>query len=149
MRSHLIALILGSLGSMLCFSALGIGARPDKESAEEAVKALQGEWVVQAVEQNGKGTKQPGNEVWVFKGNLCTWESPGLKVAYGIRVDPSKQPKQMTLRLRDGDTFAAIYEIKGDALKVAYTSAMLGAPDKFATIDGDFVTLVTLKRKAR
>jgi uncharacterized protein (TIGR03067 family) len=109
-------LALLGLAAVLCgLAAVGSAADPKDEAVQKELKAFDGTWTlvgqdkVQVVISNGKySEKQEGKEV----------ESGTLT------VDPSKTPKTMDLMILEGPHKGmmqlAVYELKGDELRIAF-----------------------------
>jgi uncharacterized protein (TIGR03067 family) len=66
-------------------------------------------------------------------------------------VDSTTQPKSMTVTGTDGvnrgKTFPAIYELKGDTLRICYDLSGAKRPTEFKSIAGTKLYLVTYNRK--
>ena len=66
-------------------------------------------------------------------------------------VDSTAQPKSMTVTGTDGvnrgKTFPAIYELKGDTLRICYDLSGAKRPTEFKSIAGTKLYLVTYNRK--
>jgi uncharacterized protein (TIGR03067 family) len=66
-------------------------------------------------------------------------------------IDSTTQPKSMTVTGTDGvnrgKTFPAIYELKGDTLRICYDLSGAKRPTEFKSIAGTKLYLVTYNRK--
>jgi uncharacterized protein (TIGR03067 family) len=121
--------------------------KPDAAKADR--EALQGSWKLVSVEADGKADDQPDGSVLKFDGDEVFEVKAGEKkdpAAY--RVDPVKDPKQFDLIPQTGGdkgaTIQAIYEIKGDTLRLALGDKS-HRPAAFKS--GDGVVVLTLKRQ--
>jgi RNA polymerase sigma factor (sigma-70 family) len=137
------------------------GASPDRPAAVQAgkeVDSLEGAWTL--VEIEFRGLKFSEEEVkvvglrWVMRGDTLTETARGKKRESTIRLDPTRQPKQLILTVRggsgeDGEFFpggsekgtiiAGIYRVEKDRLTLCF-NAKSGkeAPEKFETgLDSD------------
>ncbi len=65
-------------------------------------------------------------------------------------IDPISKPKSMTITGTEGPnqgkTFPAIYELKGDTLRICYDLSGTKRPITFATVAGTQLYLVTYQR---
>jgi uncharacterized protein (TIGR03067 family) len=83
---------------------------------------LEGAWTfVQSAPDGDKKTKGPAVRM-VLKGNTIAFQTDGKKRVEGTyTVDPSKAPKTMDITLAQAKgTVLAIYELKGDTLKLCH-----------------------------
>ncbi len=115
----------------------GVAAKRDMEK-------LQGIWIVTAITENGK--KMEGEIRMEFKGDKVTMsekgEPRGRKGTYTI--DPEKSPATIDIPFEDGeDTLSAIYQLKGDELKICGGEIR---PNSFEATANNTV-LITLKRQ--
>jgi uncharacterized protein (TIGR03067 family) len=148
----------------------GIKAQPDgadgtKTGAKE-LELLRGTWNIDSMEWGGKGLPKElmTGYKFVFDGNKLSWEGAigmmsraGKISAHGdavhpceFKINPGQNPKEIdiTLQLKTGDrTLLAIYEIKGDTLKVCYFASNTGRrPTEFVTKEGVNTGLIVLTR---
>lgn len=111
-----------------------LGADAPKEEKNEAVQneliVLEGTWNVVEAERSGK--KSPAEELekakpqLIFKGDKLTSKSLDSKgkekegPQSSVKLDPEKMPRTMDLVgfPKPGKTALAIYELKGDTLKI-------------------------------
>ncbi len=121
-------------------------------AAEEAARALQGSW--QPVEAELGGQRLPEQ---AMKGFSLTIQDGEYVVRTGeqldkgtIRVDTKPTPATMDVHgaqgPNEGKTFPAIYELKGDALRICYDLAGKVRPERFETAAGTQQFLVTYRR---
>ena len=66
-------------------------------------------------------------------------------------LDSTTQPRSMTIAATEGPnrgkTFPAIYELKGDTLRICYDLSGAKRPTEFKTVAGTKLYLVTYNRK--
>jgi uncharacterized protein (TIGR03067 family) len=140
---QLVALVL-----VLSFSSAAWGDHKNDET-------LQGSWLPSAAELGGqqfpddvrKSTKL------VVKDDKYT-VTVGADVDEGtVKLNPSAKPKAMditgTAGPNKGKTILAIYERKGDTLRVCYDLGGKSRPTEFKTKAGTQLFLVTYKREKR
>lgn len=116
-------------------------------------KVLQGDWIPVQAELGG----QPMAEAILKTISLQLAESTWL-VRVGTapdrgnyEIDSSTKPKSMTVTGTEGPnqgkTFPAIYELKGDTLRICYDLSGAKRPTEFKSIAGTKLYLVTYQRK--
>lgn len=92
------------------------------------LKQLEGSWEVVSMEANGK--QAPSDKMpkkLTIAGNKLTGLGPEME----IKADASKAPKWIDLTFKRGEqsnSLKAIYELKGDTLKLAIPLAQPGKP---------------------
>jgi uncharacterized protein (TIGR03067 family) len=133
------------------------GKKPDpaESAADRELKALQGKWKLVELQENG-GKAPPErikNTRWTFKGVHVEATEDGdkwLKVG-DIKLDPSKNPKQLELvgvGDFEGKTILGIYKLEKGRLTVCSRDPNKGRPTEF-TADGpkgEEARLYTLER---
>jgi len=66
-------------------------------------------------------------------------------------INSTSKPKGMTItgteRPNNGKTFPAIYQLKGDTLRICYDLSGANRPTEFKSIEGTRLYLVTYNRK--
>lgn len=138
---------------VLAAAARGDDAKPATLPADAAKadrEALQGIWRLVASEVKGRKDEKPPESALKFDGDEAYELKGGEKKDPAVyRLDPSKDPRQIDLIPQSGElkgtTVQAIYEIKGDTLRLA-----LGDADRRpkAFVPGEGVTVVlTFKRE--
>ena len=116
-------------------------------------KAVQGSWTPTKAELGG----QPMTEA-VLKSISLKLDHGKYEVSVGgnsdkgtYTLDSASKPKSMTITGSEGPnsgkTFPAIYELKGDTLRICYDLSGAKRPTEFKTIAGTKLYLVTYKRK--
>jgi uncharacterized protein (TIGR03067 family) len=125
------------------------------DAAKDEHTKLDGTWVVESVvrdprERNpdeGKGIR------CIIKGEKVVAKLPGDDKPAGalaIKIDAAKTPKTMDLRPEgERGKILAIYELKGDTLRVCWSPLGKERPSEFASNAGSGHTLVILKREKR
>jgi uncharacterized protein (TIGR03067 family) len=123
------------------------------DAAKEEHQKLDGTWVVEGVLRDprekdpneGKGIR------CVIKGDKVVAKLPGDDKPAGgliIKIDPTKKPKAMDIRPEgENDTILAIYELKGDRLRVCWNPLGKQRPTELASRSGSGQSLVELKRE--
>jgi len=139
----LVALVL-----VLAFSS---AARSDDKDDE----TLQGSWLPSAAELAGQEFPDEVRKTikLVVKDDKYT-VTVGADVDQGtVKLNPSAKPKAMDITGTDGPnkgkTILAIYERKGDTLRVCYDLGGKSRPTEFKTKAGTQLFLVTYKREKR
>ena len=137
-----------ALVTLLCTLGLtasgGTGARADdKADVEKELKKFQGTWTFESVEAGGK--KAPPDELKgltiTFAGDKFTVKKGDELIQAGTqKIDPSKSPKtidvRMTEGLNKGAVMLGIYEIDGDTLKVCFDPQGKKRPTEFKSAPG-------------
>ena len=116
-------------------------------------KAVQGSWTPAAAELAG----QPMTDA-VLKSISLKLENGKYEVSVGgapdkgtYTLDSATKPKSMTITGTEGPnhgkTFPAIYELKGETLRICYDLSGAKRPTEFKSIAGTRLYLVTYNRK--
>ena len=118
------------------------------DKVKEALKKLEGTWVVDSSVAEGENESRDLGLEYIFDGDKLTVQNPqgGETQKFTCKLDPSASPKTIDLtRTEDKYTFRFIYEIKGDTLKLCLWKAQ---PDQYAADfkDGKEHALLILKR---
>jgi uncharacterized protein (TIGR03067 family) len=135
----------------LSLAALVAGLLLLYQSAEaRAVDAdqekLQGKWTVESCAFNGMPVDALKDAVREIKDVKYTLTSLSGDVFNGtIKLDASKQPKQIDLELNDR-TLKGIYEIDGDTLKIGYALEGDERPTELISKPDSGVVLVVHRR---
>ena len=133
-----------AIGASLIASA---GGSPDD------AKAVQGSWKPATAELAG----QPMPDA-ILKSISLKLDNGKYEVFVGEQpdrgtytIDSATQPRSMTITGTDGPnrgkTFPAIYELKGDTLRICYDLSGAKRPTEFKSIAGTRLYLVTYNRK--
>jgi uncharacterized protein (TIGR03067 family) len=130
------------------------GAEAAKETADAALKKLNGTWIIQSIERDPaeKGKDEGKGIRCVVEHGKVTANRPGETKAAGrltITVDPSTKPMSMTITPEgERQSLAAIYKIEGDQMTVCWKSIEAKRPPaEFSAKPGTGQTVVTLARE--
>ena len=116
------------------------------------MKQMEGTWKPQSAELAGKPYPQKILDTMklVVKGETYLVEVAGQPDEGQTKLDPAKSPKAIditgTKGPNKGKTFLAIYELKGDELKVCYDLSGKSRPTEFATKADTLLFLVRYRR---
>ena len=139
----ILCLCLGLLASM---SALAADAPDD-------VKAVQGSWKPAAAALAGQPMPEAVLKTISLKLDHGKYEVSvaGHPDKGTYTLDSTSQPKGMTITGTEGPnhgkTFPAIYEIKGDTLRICYDLSGAQRPTEFKSVVGTKLYLVTYDRQ--
>jgi uncharacterized protein (TIGR03067 family) len=98
--------------------------RPPKPMGPD-LKALQGEWEVVRVYY--RETRPPAGAIVVEGDRLSFLLNGERQTAWGLALDPSREPKQMDLRM-GVNTMLAVYRVEKDALVLTHEENGRGRP---------------------
>jgi uncharacterized protein (TIGR03067 family) len=136
---------------LIVVAGLLVGADDTKkdDAIKEELKKLEGTWVVESATRNGKDDRKGGPSECTFSGGMLSMkEEDGTERKGKITIDPTKNPKTLDFepeqKKGNEGTGRAIYELKGDTLKICISPPGTERPTEFS--DKDQI-LVTLKRK--
>jgi uncharacterized protein (TIGR03067 family) len=139
----------------LALAASPASALRQDEKAKKDLDALQGEWVMHALEINGKDVppKQIADTYLIIKGDGYTTkvksrEPPGFR----IKLDPSKDPREIDMIVSEPGSpdkvYKGIYKIEKDTFKMCRgASPEKERPTQFATWPETNYFVVTWKKK--
>jgi uncharacterized protein (TIGR03067 family) len=115
------------------------------QDAKKEQEMLQGTWSVVAAEKDGAADESIKTDKLVIAGDKITVKkgSGGDEEPAPFTIDATKQPKRLDITAK-GQTILAIYEIKGDELKLCFSRDE--RPTDFTTKAGSNRMLVTLKK---
>ena len=117
--------------------------------AQDALKSLQGRWVVTGGEHNGKPMDSLKGGVMTITGsNFEIRTASGNMLRGSLRADASKRPAEVDLVHADGEKWEAIYAVEANTLKLNYVEAggKDPRPKAFATSATTEESIVTLQR---
>jgi len=145
MMKHILYIGLTVAASLTAFAA---------DPSDDA-KAVQGSWTPAKAELGG----QPMTEA-VLKSISLKLANGRYAVSVGgspdkgtYTLDSTSKPKSMTITGTEGPnhgkTFPAIYELKGDTLRICYDLSGTKRPTEFKSIAGTRLYLVTYHRKSK
>jgi uncharacterized protein (TIGR03067 family) len=135
-------------------AALLIGALPADEAKKDLDK-LQGEWVMAALEVDGKPVpeeKLQGTRLTI-RGDKYIVTVKDTKHEVTIKLDPAQKPKAIDMLFPDGTNLPkvgkGIYKLDGETFVLCRAQSTDGArPTEFGTWPNTGYFLVTWKRKA-
>ena len=114
-------------------------------------KDLQGTWEAVACVRDGKD--QPpdkGAIVATVEGDALTLKVGDEARKCSLKVDASRTPRSMDVLPEDGphkgETIKAVYEIKGDELRVCHGEPGADRPTGLSAKEGSGLTVMTFKR---
>jgi uncharacterized protein (TIGR03067 family) len=125
---------------------------PRQEMARADMQKLQGTWVAVAVELAGqKLPEQQARQLEVvIKGDKYAYKFGGQTYHGTYKLDPIRNPKAVDSRATDGvragTTFAGIYALEKDTLKVCFPTPGEERPTQFVSPPGSRSLVATLKR---
>lgn len=143
---------------LLAFAPVPVALAADDAEPKKDLEQLQGKWVVVGKEFMGKkATKEELEDLageTVIKGRVMTvWaEECGKKTRTSeakFEIDPKAKPKGLDLEYTFGPVegkAAAIYEVKGDTLKICFPLLDGDRPKELATKADGKTVLVTYER---
>jgi uncharacterized protein (TIGR03067 family) len=140
---------LALLVSLVLLSSLALS--PRQEAADDK-KQMEGTWLPVSGEMAGE--KYPDQVLktikLIIKGDTYTVEVGKQTDEGTTKVDPQKTPKELDIKgtkgPNEGKTILAIYELKGDTLRVCYDLGGQKRPAEFATKPDTTLFLVTYER---
>ena len=129
-------------------------APPSGGPAGKEVEALQGIWVMRAMEVDGAKIEGPqgGDAVRLFlDGNKYTSKMGPTVIEEGtVRIDPGKRPAWIDLAPATGGTkgqvLRGIYLLRGDSLVLCLATPPAERPTEFAARQGDNRIVLLFKR---
>ena len=88
--------------------------------------------------------------VWTIKGESVTMKIGVKSHVLAVKIDAAKTPKNLDITPEDGSrrrkTMKAIYEVKGDELKICHGDHDADRPTELTSKEGSGLTLATFKR---
>ncbi len=141
--------------SCVMMAAISFGEDAKDTGGADDAAALQGVWIAQSAESSGKaaGAEQVARMRFTFRdgklfvaGNHA--EGPEEECTY--KIDPSQTPRQLDFTPpKEQKPILAIYEIKGDELKVCirHGGSDKGRPTEFASTPGSELVLIVFKKQ--
>jgi uncharacterized protein (TIGR03067 family) len=134
---------------------LGTSSSPcDAETAGQARKKLQGTWVAQAAQRDGKPAADVVGHRLTFTGGRFSIRSRGGKVLYEgtFEVDPGSKPAAIDFKHEKGalkgKVWKGIYSLEGDGLRTCDNAPDLARarPSSFRARAGSGYVAITFKR---
>jgi uncharacterized protein (TIGR03067 family) len=134
----------------------GIGSRIAGDEKDDAVardmKLLQGDWVMQAFENNGKpiSAEEASKIKLTIKGDRYLVTIGERKIELTFKIDPAKKPKAIDFTMAQDEKKAVthgIYEVSADTFKVCRpTEAGKERPTEFTTKEGSGLAMSSYQR---
>jgi uncharacterized protein (TIGR03067 family) len=126
-----------------------IGA--DKDAPKTQDKDLDGSWEFVSGIRDGKPDQPPGKAVLIFKGNELAVKLGDKEMEKAtIKADPTRTPRTLdivpSMGPEKGNAALAIYEVKGDELRICVARPGKERPTEFSAKEGSGHSLITLKR---
>jgi len=141
-------------GRALVILAVGLSLGADApENAKGEREKLQGTWVVESLENDGKQEAVAADKkmTMVFTGDKYTFKGGDVNYQGTFKLDPTKDPKHMdTTGTQEGDKAfktEGIYKLEGDRLTICWTEDAGKRPASFATKKDSGLRLIQLKRQ--
>jgi uncharacterized protein (TIGR03067 family) len=121
---------------LLVVLAVGLAAAA---KAQEEQNKLEGKWKLKRYERAGEEKRIPKNDMASITGGKLSF--PALGNNLPIKLDATKKPKQIDLMnagTNGRQTWAGIYELEGDTLKLCVaTGSEQTRPQEFTTKGAD------------
>ena len=117
------------------------------------LKAMEGTWTVEKMEIDGKAIEPEGIKSLVVKitGDRYEVTTKDGTDAGTLKLDETQTPKTMDATDTEGEDIGkvikAIYELKGDTLKVCYATNGGARPTELASKEGSSALLATYTRE--
>jgi uncharacterized protein (TIGR03067 family) len=137
-RRQRLVMILARIGTVVVV-ALVLRRGPPGD-----LDALQGEWVLERAETEGKAWDRPAKRLTI-RGNEIRY--PGTPETVRFRIDPEKSPPRMDMDGRD--PLSGIYRLEGDRWMFCARSEWDERPTLFETRPGSRSTLYVYRRAGR
>lgn len=130
--------------------AAGFLAAPAPQDQTKDQQAIQGTWVVESAERNGKPeTDIKGEKLIFMKDGKAVMTTKGKEEKATYKIDPSKKPKTIEFTPeREEKPALGIYELTGDSLKVCVMRPGGERPTDFSSKAPGRV-LIVLKRQKK
>src|ERR1043165_5617896 len=132
---------------------LAAGSAQSAKDAKNDTAKFAGKWTIEELTYDGNDHSKLKINI-VFKGDEGIIEGDArVKNEYArikFKLDPTTTPKIMEIKIAGGSqtdaTMEAIYELKGDELRICARVFGKGRPTKFESPEGESIALVVLKR---
>lgn len=138
-------------------AALLLTAADATDAAKKDLDRLQGTWTPVNLKYDGGdiGDAAEAKFQLVIKGNkIVLTDNDDVKKEYGqftFKLDPTTMPKSMDVTVTAGSrkdaVLEAIYDVKGDELRICVKVTGKERPAKFESPEGASVALIVLKRE--
>lgn len=121
-------------------------------AASNDQEKLQGTWIVISAEKDGKVDEQRKGAKVLYRGDTFTRIMPMGNANGTFKLDPSSNLKSMNITYLEGrekgQTWAGIYSLEGDTLKLCYAAVGKPRPSEFTCKEGSGQVLILLKRQS-
>ena len=117
------------------------------------LKDMEGKWKVESAEANGKELESPEMKelVVTITGDQYEVVLKGMTDRGSIKLDETQKPKSIDATDTEGDdvgkVLKAIYELKGDTMRVCYAITGGERPKEFTTKEGAPFIIVVYRRE--
>jgi uncharacterized protein (TIGR03067 family) len=138
------------------FAAVGLSAglnRAKEPTREDHTAAMQGVWAIEAFTLDGNTIPPKDMKQWrrIVKGNHVTWKNrDATMIELDINFDPTQMPMTLDSTIATGkdkgQTLLAIYELKGDKLRVCFAHPGKSRPKEFSSAPGSEQSLYVARR---
>jgi uncharacterized protein (TIGR03067 family) len=143
----------GACGILGALTLVCLAAGQDTDEAKKELGKMQGTWQVvssQVGDEKASAAEVKKRKVTV-KGNVLAYDpgsGPRDRREGTIRLDPKAKTLDWTLTAPEvGPTMLALYELKGDDLRIGFGNDGLVRPRRFVLGKEDVVWLLVLKRQ--
>ena len=141
---------------LLVLSVGFVTAAEPVDEAKKDLENLQGEWVMAALEVNGKPVPEEKirDTILTIKDDRYVTMVKGMKHEVSFKLDPSQKLKTIDMYFPDGTNLPkvgkGIYKLEGDTFVLCRSQATDGArPTEFGTWPDTGYFMVTWKRKTQ
>ena len=120
------------------------------DKAENAIKALQGEWKIEKMLANGEVVplEKAEKRFLTIKGNEVI-PSDNPKDVATIKIDPAQKPAHIDFTDTTKETMLGIYELSGETLKLCMANPGEKRPTEFKAPKDSKVLYLVLKRERK
>ena len=121
--------------------------------APKGDKSLDGEWEIKSALRGGKEPPADAPKpMLTIEGDKVTVKIGDMTMKATLKADPDKKPKALDMTPEDGphkgEVIKAIYEVKGDELRVCHGAPGSDRPTEFASKDpGEILAVWTRLKK--
>lgn len=144
--------LTGGYGIVGALAFLSLAAGQDSDDAKQELQNMQGGWrvVSSQVGDEQASADEVKQRKTIIKGNTLTYvPSSGPKDTREgtIKLDPKTKAFDWACTVPEAGTMLAIYELKGDDLKIGFGNDGMVRPRRFVIGKEDVVWLLVLKRE--
>jgi RNA polymerase sigma factor (sigma-70 family) len=144
--------VVGGGGGMLTYRLLGNESPTKKTDKKVDKENIQDTWIAVSAEADGQAAPAEAikDVTVVITADKVVFNPKGENRVSTYKLDSTKTPKVIVLTPLDGpakgESLRAIYELKGDRLKLCLQNGKGDPPTEFATKPGTHLRLLVLKR---